>query len=96
MDTRMRGTLYSPLIYLDSLVDRLLPQILADPDLGDGRVFTQLHFRHLWALSCLQIGEWYDEELLATCLSDHLPPQVANTSETRDEPLIRGAEPCKS
>jgi len=83
-------------IYLDSLVDRLLPQILADPDLGDGRVFTRLHFRHLWALSCLQIGEWYDEELLATCLPDHLPPQVANTSETSDEPSSRGAGLCKS
>jgi len=59
-------------IYLDSLVDRLLPQVLADPDLGDGRVFTRLHFRHLWALSCLHVGECYDEELLATCLPDQL------------------------
>jgi hypothetical protein len=72
-------------IYLDSLVDRLLPQVLADPDLGDGRVFTRLHFRHLWALSCLQIGECYDEKLLATWLPDHLPPQVACTSQTSDE-----------
>jgi hypothetical protein len=61
---------------LETLVDRLLPQILADPDLGDGQVFTRLHFRHLWALSCLQIGEWYDEQLLTTCVLDHLPPQV--------------------
>jgi len=83
-------------IYLDSLVDRLLPLVLADPDLGDGRVFTRLHFRHLWALSCLQLGEWYDEELLATCLPDHLSPQVANTSETSDELSRRGAGLCKS
>jgi hypothetical protein len=61
---------------LESLVDQLLPQVLADPDLGDGQVFTCLHFNHLWALSCLQVGEWYDEELLATCVADHLPPQV--------------------
>jgi len=61
---------------LETLVNRLLPQVLADPDLGDGRIFTRLHFRHLWALSCLQIGECYDEELLAICVSDHLPPQV--------------------
>jgi hypothetical protein len=83
-------------IYLDSLVDRLLPQVLADPDLGDGPAFTRLHFRHLWALSCLQIGEWYDEELLATYLPDHLPPQVGNTSETSDELSRRGAGLCKS
>jgi hypothetical protein len=61
---------------LDSLVDRLLPQILADRDLGDGRIFTRLHFSHLWALSCLQVGECYDEELLATCVSAHLPPHI--------------------
>jgi hypothetical protein len=83
-------------IYLDSLVDRLLPHVLADPDLGDGRAFTRLHFWHLWALSCLQIGECYDEELLTTCLSDHLPPQVATTSETSDELSRRGAGLCKS
>jgi hypothetical protein len=70
---------------LDSVVDRLLPQILADPDLGNGRVFTRRHFRHLWALSCLQIGQWYNEELLASCLPAHLPPQVAYCSEPNDE-----------
>ena len=83
-------------IYLDSLVDQLLPQVLADPDLGDGQVFTRLHFRHLWALSCLHVGEWYDEELLATCLPDHLPPQVASSSATSDESSRRGAGLCKS
>ena len=83
-------------IYLDSLVDRLLPRVLADPDLGDGQVFMRLHFRYLWALSCLHVGECYDEELLATCLPDHLPPQVATTSETSDEPSRRGAGLCKS
>jgi hypothetical protein len=66
---------------LDTLVDRLLPQILADPDLGDGRIFTRLHLRHLWALSCLQVGECFDEELLATCVPAHLPPQVVLARE---------------
>ena len=66
---------------LDTLVDRLLPQILADRDLGDGRIFTRLYFRHLWALSCLQIGECYDEELLATCVPAHLPQQVLLAGE---------------
>jgi hypothetical protein len=66
---------------LDSLVDRLLPQILADRELGDGRIFTRLHFRHLWALSCLQIGECYDEELLATCIPAHLPPHILRAGE---------------
>jgi hypothetical protein len=61
---------------LDRVVDRLLPEVLADPELGDGQVFTQLHFSHLWALSCLHIGECYDEQLLATYISTYLPPQV--------------------
>jgi hypothetical protein len=61
---------------LDRVVDRLLPKVLADPELGDGQVFTQLHFSHLWALSCLHIGECYDEHLLAIHISTHLPPQV--------------------
>jgi hypothetical protein len=61
---------------LDRVVDRLLPQVLADPELGDGQVFTHLHFSHLWALSCLHIGEYYDEHVLATSISTHLPPKV--------------------
>ena len=63
-------------VELDTLIDRLLPQVLADPDLGDGRIFTQLHFSRLWALSCLHAGECYDEELLANRVSAHLPPKV--------------------
>lgn len=63
-------------VELDVLIDRLLPQILADRDLGDGRTFTQLHLNHLWALSCLHVGECYDEELLARRVVTHLPPQV--------------------
>lgn len=63
-------------VELDTLIDRLLPQVLADPDLGDGRIFTQLHFSRLWALSCLHAGECYDEELLATRVPAHLPPKV--------------------
>jgi hypothetical protein len=61
---------------LDSLVERLLPQILADRALGDGRIFTRLHLQHLWALSCLLIGECYDEQLLAICVPAHLPREV--------------------
>ena len=34
-------------VELDVLIDRLLPQILADRDLGDGRTFTRLHLSHL-------------------------------------------------
>jgi hypothetical protein len=63
-------------VELDTLIGRLLPQVLSDPDLGDGRSFTQLHFSRLWALSCLHAGECYDEALLATRVREHLPPQV--------------------
>jgi hypothetical protein len=65
-----------PVVELDTLIERLLPQVLADRDLGDGQSFTQLHLSHLWALSCLYVGECYDEELLAARVSAHLPPQV--------------------
>jgi hypothetical protein len=63
-------------VELDMLVDRLLPQILADRELGDGRTFTKLHLSHLWALSCLHAGECYDEEILAETVLKHLPPKV--------------------
>ena len=63
-------------VELDTLIDRLLPQVLADPDLGDGRIFTQLHFSRLWALICLHAGECFDEKLLAMRVSAHLPPRV--------------------
>lgn len=63
-------------VELDSLIDRLLPQVLADPDLGDGRTFTRLHFSLLWSLSCLHAGECFDEELLARRVLVHLPPKV--------------------
>lgn len=61
---------------LDTLIARLLPQVLADRDLGDGRSFTRLHLNHLWALSCMYAGECYDESLLAQRIPFHLPPQV--------------------
>lgn len=61
---------------LDTLIVRLLPQVLADRDLGDGRSFTRLHLSYLWALSCMYAGECYDEELLAKRVESHLPPQV--------------------
>jgi hypothetical protein len=65
-----------PQAELDTIIHRLLPQVLADRDLGDGRVFTRLHLNHLWALSCLHAGECYDEELLALRVPRHLPPNV--------------------
>ena len=68
-------------VELDVLIDRLLPQILADRELGDGSIFTQLHLSHLWALSCLHAGECYDEELLAKRVLNHLPPQVMMAHE---------------
>ena len=68
-------------VELDVLIDRLLPQILADRDLGDGRMFTRLHLSHLWALSCLYAGEYYDEEVLAQRVLNHLPPQVMMARE---------------
>jgi len=61
---------------LDALIDRLLPRVLADRDLGDGRVFTRLHLQHLWALSCLHAGQCYDETLLISRLTRRLPQHV--------------------
>lgn len=68
-------------VELDSLIDRLLPQVLADPDLGDGRTFTRLHLGLLWSLSCLHAGECFDEELLARHVPRHLPPRVVMARE---------------
>lgn len=68
-------------VELDVLIDRLLPQILADRDLGDGRTFTKLHLSHLWALSCLHAGECYDEDVLVKRVMKHLPPQVLLSRE---------------
>jgi hypothetical protein len=67
---------------IDSLIKVLLPRVLADPELGDGRTFTTLHLRNLWALSCLQAGECYDEQLLARHVARHLPPNVLMVRET--------------
>ncbi|MBO9327383.1 MAG: hypothetical protein J7463_19160 [Roseiflexus sp.] len=64
-------------VELDALIDRLLPRVLADRDLGDGRVFTRLHLQHLWALSCLYAGQCYDESLLISRLTGRLPRHVA-------------------
>jgi hypothetical protein len=68
-------------VELDVIIDRLLPQVLADRELGDGRIFTRLHLSHLWALSCLHAGECYDEELLAEHVISRLPPQVLMARE---------------
>lgn len=61
---------------LDALIDRLLPRVLADRDLGDGRVFTRLHLQHLWALSCLHAGQCYDETLLIDRITTRLPQHI--------------------
>jgi hypothetical protein len=63
-------------VELDTVIARLLPEVLADRDLGDGRSFTQLHLRHLWALSCMHVGECYDEQLLEQVVASHLPPKI--------------------
>ena len=55
-------------VELDALIDRLLPRVLADRDLGDGRIFTRLHLQHLWALSCLHAGQCYDESFSSAVL----------------------------
>lgn len=63
-------------VEFDSLIAQLLPKVLADRELGDGRSFTKLHLSHLWALSCMYAGECYDEELLLRRVPNLLPPQV--------------------
>jgi hypothetical protein len=63
-------------VELDAVIAQLLPEVLADRDLGDGRSFTELHFCRLWALSCLRVGECFDEALLAQELPKHLPKHV--------------------
>ena len=79
--TREKGRCTMSAVELDVLIDRLLPQILADRDLGDGSIFTRLHLSHLWALSCLHVGECYDQDLLAKRVLTHLPPKVLMAHE---------------
>ena len=61
---------------LDGLVNRLIPSVLADRDLGDGRTFTALHLRNIWALSCLHAGRCYDEDIITASVMRHLPANV--------------------
>jgi hypothetical protein len=68
-------------VELDTIIHKLLPQVLADRELGDGRVFTRMHLNHLWALSCLYAGECYDEQLLALRVPQLLPPNVLMARE---------------
>jgi hypothetical protein len=77
----MEGDAHMPTLDVDAFVVRLLPQILCDRDLGNGRTFTQLHLRRLWALLCLQAGEYVDEALLAHHVLQHLPPSVRMEKE---------------
>lgn len=73
-------------VELDALIDRLLPRVLADRDLGDGRVFTRLHLKHLWALSCLHAGQCYDESLLINRLTVRLPRHVVLSQDITAAP----------
>jgi hypothetical protein len=77
----MEGDVRMPTLDVDALVVRLLPQTLSDRDLGNGRTFTRLHLRHLWALLCLQAGEYVDEAILAQHVLQHLPPSVLMENE---------------
>ncbi len=61
---------------LDTILVQLLPQVLADRELGNGRSFTRLHLRRLWALTCLHIGECVDEADFAARVYQQLPPQL--------------------
>ncbi len=64
---------------LEAAVDRLLPRVLADRELGDGRSFTRRHLDHLWALSCLHVGECCEQRELAQVVSKRLPPTIQIT-----------------
>ena len=66
---------------IDGLVQTLLPKVLSDPDLGNGRTFTSMHLRHLWALSCLYAEECYDEQTVELCVARHLPSNVLMVRE---------------
>lgn len=63
-------------VELDTLIALLLPEVLSDRDLGDGRSFTDMHLCRLWALSCLRIGECYEETLLVQRLRRQLPQHI--------------------
>ena len=77
----MEGDAHMPTLDVDAFVVRLLPQILCDRDLGNGRTFTRLHLHHLWALLCLQAGEYIDEAMLAPYVLQHLPPSIRMENE---------------
>jgi hypothetical protein len=66
---------------LDDIIARLLPQVLADRELGNGRTFTERHFQRLWALTCLHLGECIDEADLAARIHDQLPARMLQSRE---------------
>lgn len=66
---------------VDEIIARLLPQVLADRELGNGRCFTERHFHRIWALACLQLGECIDEADFATRVQDQLAPQMLQSRE---------------
>src|SRR5215207_3742888 len=77
----MKGDARMSTFDVDALVVRLLPQTLSDRDLGSGRTFTRLHLRRLWALLCLQAGEYVDEAILVRHVLQHLPASVLMENE---------------
>ncbi len=68
-------------VEVDEIIARLLPQVLADRELGNGRSFTERHFHRIWALACLQLGECIDEADFAARVHDRLPPQMLHSRE---------------
>ena len=70
-----------PDIDVDAVIAQLLPQVLADRALGDGRSFTPLHLRHLWALTCLHAGQYYEEADVEQRTRRLLPPNVLLATE---------------
>jgi hypothetical protein len=66
---------------LDAILIQLLPQVLADRELGNGRSFTRLHLRRLWALTCLYTGECIDEADFAARVYQQLPPQLVHARD---------------
>ncbi len=61
---------------LDAVLTQLLPQVLADRELGDGQRLTPVHVRHLWALACLYAGQYVDEAEVEQRVSMLLPAGV--------------------
>ena len=66
---------------IDTIIARLLPHVLADRELGNGRSFTTLHLRRLWALTCLYTGEYIEETEVVEHVGSHLPARMQHSRE---------------